>query len=128
MQCGQEYGLDNDGEIRATVTANLNEAELEGFPANNIIADWDSSKFDRLAKVTNVRDRKFKAKSIRNNMTLHKENHLRIDKISKVINTILSNREQLESKPKWKTVAKETDENWKKGKQAKDYCKMLLQD
>ena len=66
----------------------------------DLISEKNFSKFDRLAKVTNVRDRKFKAKSIRNNMTLHKENHLRIDKISKVINTILSNREQLESKPK----------------------------
>ena len=77
MQCGQEYGLDNDGEIRATVTANLNEAELGGFPANNIIADWDSSKFDRLAKVTNSKNRIFNAKSVRNHMSLHKKKSLK---------------------------------------------------
>lgn len=85
--------MDNGGEIRATVTANLNEAELEGFPANNIIADRDFSRFDRLAKVTNSKNRIFNAKSIRNHMSLHKKNHSKIDKISKEIRKILSNRE-----------------------------------
>lgn len=69
MQCSREYGFDNDGEIWATLIANLNEAELEGLPTNNLITERDFSIFDSLAKVANSRNRILKAKSIRSNMT-----------------------------------------------------------
>ena len=54
--CCWEYGFDNDGEIWATLIANLNEAELEGLPTNNLITERDFSIFDRLAKVANSRN------------------------------------------------------------------------
>ena len=56
LQCGQEYGFDNNGEIRATVIANLNETELKGLPTNSLITEEDLSKFDRLAKEVKSRN------------------------------------------------------------------------
>ena len=118
LQCDREYGFDNDGEIRATVIANLNEAKLESFPTNELIAERDFSRFNRLAKTANSRNRIFKAKNIRNNVTLHNEICSRIDKISKVISKILSNRKKFGMKTKIKKCWKGHREKLKKVKRA----------
>ena len=43
-----------------------------------------------MAKVTDGRNQKFKARGIHNNMTLGKNNHSKVEKISILINTTLS--------------------------------------
>ena len=50
----------------------LSSAGLAGLPTNNIPGEREFSVFDRKTVGAKCRNNKFKAKSIRNDMTLHK--------------------------------------------------------
>ena len=68
-------------------------------PKNNIcISERDLSRFDRESVVSRCRNRKFKAKHIRNNMVLYKSKQIdiKIGVLSKKISMILS-----ECETKW---------------------------
>ena len=72
-QCGREYGFANKNEkTRAIVLSELHIDELEGLPANNLMAERDFSKFDCLSKVGKNCNCKCEAKVIRNSMNLIK--------------------------------------------------------
>ena len=96
-QCGREYGFaDDDQKLRATDISILTTEELEGLPTNNCINERDLSKFDKEAYVSKCRNRKFKAKNIRNNMVLYKSKKARrLDRISKEIASVLADRERI---------------------------------
>ena len=94
LQCGREYGFADGDKLRATDLSSLPEEELQGLPTNNLVNERDLSQFDREARVTRCRNRRFKAKNIQNNMVLYKtKKQCRVDKISRKISAILSERE-----------------------------------
>lgn len=103
-QCGREYGFaDDDQKLRATDISILTTEELEGLPTNNCINERDLSKFDKEAYVSKCRNRKFKAKNIRNNMVLYKSKKARrLDRISKEIASVLADRERKWDADQWK--------------------------
>ena len=128
-QCGREYGFADGEPQRATDLSKLSVVQLEGLPTNNCVNERDLSKFDKEAPVSKCRNRKFKAKNIRNNMVLYKSHHSkRVDRISKQISRALTEREK-----SWDSVQKKKhDERLKekilKADKSKDYIKKLLQD
>ena len=62
---------------------------MEGLPTN-LVTERDLSRFDREAQVAKSKNRRFKAKNIRNNMVLYKtKSEIKVDKISKKIAEIL---------------------------------------
>ena len=95
LQCGREYGFsDLSGKERATNLATLTIEQLQHLPTNNCISERDLAKFDREASGARSRNRKFKAKAIRNNMVLYKSKKSRkIDRVSRKISSVLSARE-----------------------------------
>ena len=71
---GREYGFSDGEDLQAT--------------------ERDLSHFDQEAKVSRCRNRRFKAKNIRNNMLLYKsKKELKVDQISRKISLILLDRE-----------------------------------
>ena len=56
---------------------------------NNCISERDLSKFDQEAVVSRCRNRRFKAKNIRNNMVLYKSKEVKINNLSWKISLIL---------------------------------------
>ena len=66
LQCGRGYGF-SDCEKRATDLSTLAANELKGLPTNNLVTERDLSRFDREAQVAKSRNKRFKAKNIRNN-------------------------------------------------------------
>ena len=103
-QCGREYGFaDDDEELRATDLSTLTSDELDGLPTNNCINERDLSKFDKEAIVSKCRNRKFRAKNIRNNMVLYKSKKAQtLDRISKKIALVLAEREKKWDAEQWK--------------------------
>ena len=72
LQCGREYGFaDKNEPARATQLNLLTAEELAQLPTNNIPSEGIFSVFDRKAVAAKSRNHKFKAKSIRNDMTLY---------------------------------------------------------
>ena len=94
LQCGREYGFPDGEEQRATVLATEEPEKLVGLPTNNLITEIDFSKFDRLAKVSKSRNRKFTAKGIRDSMVLFKSDNVKVDRPTKKITKLLSHHEQ----------------------------------
>ena len=97
LQCGREYGFaDEDEKLRATDLSKLTSHELENFPTENLVTEREFSKFDREARVARCRNRKFKAKNIRNNMQTYKmETRIVVDKVSRKICEALAIRESV---------------------------------
>ena len=95
VQCGREYGFSNKSDVKTTVLTVLDSKDLEGLPTNNLISERHFSKLDRLAKVAKSRNHQFKAKSIRNNMTLIKFNQGKVDCLSRRLSQILTAHENL---------------------------------
>ena len=90
LKCRRQYGF-SDAEKGATDLSTLAANELEGLPTNNLVTERDLSRFDREAQVAKSRNRRFKAKNIRNNMVLYEtKSEIEVDKISKKIAEILN--------------------------------------
>ena len=100
----REYGFSDGEKLRATDLSMLSASDLEGPPTNNLATEKDLSQFDREAKVARSRNRRFKAKIIRNNMVLYKtKQQIKIDnEVTKKLSLILG---QFEAK--WNNMQKE---------------------
>ena len=70
--------------------SSLSSKELHGLPSNNCISERDLSKFDQEAVISRCRNRRFKAKNIRNNIVLYKSKEVKINNLSRNISLILS--------------------------------------
>ena len=103
LQCGREYGFSDPDENQcAAVLSAISVTELEGFPTNNLATERNLSLFDRCAsKVAKCRNYKFTAKSIRNDMLLHKEIQDTVDRITHKVTALLNAREK-----KWDVYSK----------------------
>ena len=128
-QCRREYGF-SDEPLRATDISTLTPEEREGLPTNNCISERDLSRFDKEAVVSRCRNRKFKAKNIRNNMVLYKSNckTVKVNRISRKICLILSDRENSWNEKQQVKLKERLKLKLKKSQKAKDYTKKLLQD
>lgn len=127
LQCGREYGFSN-AEKRATDLSTLDADALEGLPTNNLVTERDLSRFDREAQVAKSRNRRFKAKNIRNNMVLYKtKSKIKVDKISKQIAEMLNQREEKWNQSQQEKLKRRLEEKLKKSARAKDYTRKLLQ-
>ena len=129
LQCGREYGFSDEAK-RASDISKLTEDQRSGLPTNNCISERDLSQFDRLSVVSRCRNRKFTAKNIRNNMMLYKckEDIIKIDKVSKMINLALMSREVSWNDIQKSKMKTRIEEKLKKAHKAKDYTRRLLQD
>ena len=127
LQCGREYGFSTGKELRATDLSSLAPEQLVGLPTNNLVAERDLSKFDREARVAKSRNRRFRAKNIRNNMMLYQTTkELKITKMSHKIASILSNREETWTANQKERFQQRLQEKLIKCRKAKDYTKKLL--
>ena len=95
LQCGREYSFGETAKItRSTQLHLLPAEEIKQLPTNNIDSESVFSGFDRkAAAISRCRNCKFKAKSIRNDMTLHKSTMTIPDKKAKQIFKLLNQRE-----------------------------------
>ena len=126
LQCGREYGFSEGEQMRATNLSTLSGAELDNLPTNNLKSERDLSRFDREARVARCRNRKFKAKNIRNNMVLHKtKNQIKVDRISKKIALILGDRETKWNNQQRQKQKERVAEKLKKAEKAKYYTGKL---
>ena len=126
LQCGREYGFSTGKELRATDLSSLAPEQLVGLRTNKV-AECDLSKFDREARVAKIRNRRFKAKTLRNNMMLYqKTKELKITKMSHTIASILSNWEETWTANQKERLQQRLQEKLIKCRKAKDYTKKLL--
>ncbi|KAG1651998.1 ATP-binding cassette sub-family A member 3 [Nymphon striatum] len=127
LQCGKEYGF-SEVKLRAPDLSLLSEKDLEGLPTNNLVAERDFSRFDREARVTKSRNRRFKAKNIQNNMVLYKcSKEIKIDKLSRTLAAILSCREAQWDVLQHEKLKTRLEAKLNKSKKSEDYTKKLLQ-
>ena len=127
LQCGREYGFSTGKELHATDLSSLAPEQLVGLPTNNLVAERDLSKFDREARVAKSRNRRFRAKNIRNNMMLYQTTkELKITKMSHKIASILSNREETWTANQKERFQQRLQEKLITCRKAKDYTKKLL--
>ena len=108
LQCGKEYGFaDKNEPARVTQLNLLTAEELAQLPTNNIPRESIFSIFDRKAVAAKSRNHKFKATSIRNDMTLYQSSVSNIpdQKVSAILK-ILNAREK-----EWDSKQRELHEN-----------------
>ena len=101
LQCGREYGFANKNEpARATQLNLLTAEELAQLPTNNIPSEGIFSVFDRKAVAAKSRNHKFKAKSIRNDMTLYQSSVSNIpdQKVSAILKILNAREKECDSK------------------------------
>ena len=129
LQCGREYGFADKNEPARAMQLNLLTAEeLAQLPTNNIPRESIFSIFDRKAVAAKSRNHKFKATSIRNDMTLYQSSVSNIpDQKVSVILKILNAREK-----EWDSKQRELHENkiiekLKKANNQSIYTTKLLQ-
>ena len=128
LQCGREYGFSDEPQ-RATNISKLSSAERVNLPSNNCISERDLSKFDKESYVARCRNRRFKAKNIRNNMMLYKcKKSVKVDRLSAKIALMLMAREKKWDAEQQKKLNKRLEEKLKKASSKKDYTRRLLQD
>ena len=101
LQCGREYGFaDKNEPARATQLSLLTAEELAQLPTNNIPSQRIFSVFDRKAVAAKSRNHKFKAKSIRNDMTLYQSSVSNIpdQKVSAILKIPNTREKECDSK------------------------------
>ena len=128
VQCGREYGFSDKGDVKTTVLTVLDSKDLEGLPTNNLISERHFSKLDRLAKVAKSRNHQFKAKSIRNNMTLIKFNQGKVDCLSRRLSQILTAHENLWEGTQKEKLNQRIIAKVEKVNKIEDVTKQLLED
>ena len=74
VQCGRDYGFGTRTDLkqRATEIHNLSEEEKIDLEKHNVICERKLGVFDHRDDVSKTQNNKFKAKSLRNDMILHK--------------------------------------------------------
>ena len=99
MQCGREYGFDDeDKDLRATLISSIEESKLDKLPTNNLICERAFSVFDRRARVAaSGRNRNFQGHGLRDDMVLYDQSTesliSRVDKVTGKVEKILKERE-----------------------------------
>ena len=129
LQCGRECGFaDKNEPARETQLNLLTAQELAQLATNNIPTEKIFLVFDRKAVAAKSRNHKFKAKSIRNDMTLYQSSVSNIpdQKVSAILK-ILNAREK-----EWDSKQRELHENkiiekLKKANNQSIYTTKLLQ-
>ena len=129
LQCGRECGFADKNEPAPETQLNLLTAqELAQLATNNIPTEKIFLVFDRKAVAAKSRNHKFKAKSIRNDMTLYQSSVSNIpdQKVSAILK-ILNAREK-----EWDSKQRELHENkiiekLKKANNQSIYTTKLLQ-
>ena len=130
LQCGREYGFSDGEKLRASKLSSLTSDQLEALPTNNLSTERDLSRFDREARVSKSRNRKFKAKNVRNNMVLYKTNKkmIKVDKVTRKLALALSINEEKWNEKQMVKFKERIELKLKKASKAKDYTKKLLQE
>ena len=126
LQRGREYGFYNeDFTPRAAIIPEIPDKHLELMPPNNLICERNLSTFsnlaDRSAKCSN---RHFKAKCIRDDITLYKANQM--EKISNSLKTILDQREYDWNKEQKKVKISHLQKLLEDGRKRNDYADRVL--
>ena len=86
------------------------------------------SRFDREVKVAKSKNRRFKARNIRNNMVLYKSSkEIKLDKLSRKLTAILSHRETQWNVLQQEKLKERLEAKLKNSLKSKDYTKKLLQ-
>ena len=128
VQCGREYGFSDPGEKpRATVLSSLTASELKDLETNNLAAERNLVLFDRRAsKASKSRNYKFTAKSVRDDMLLHKGNQNTVDQIVKKISKLLGEREIKWNEIQKKKLEEKVKLKLKQARKVQDNIKKLL--
>ena len=97
LQCGRKYGLGTSEfpSSRTTKLHALQPEELKSIPTNNIICERLLATFSRFANVSKFRNRKFSAKGIKDNIVLHQANQSTGLSITKIVQKLLIQRDNL---------------------------------
>ena len=130
MQCGREYGFDDDADEvnpRATELYKLNENELKDMPTNNINAERDLAKFSHLAVVAKFRNKNFTAKGIRNDIVLLQSSQSTVDSLTTKIHKVLTDREHYWSIEQKQLQKLRIERKVNEAKKDQDYTTKLLQ-
>ena len=70
LQCGREYFPEPTDIPRVTQLNTLSLQELEGLPTNNLKPERVFSHFEKRAGIAKIRNWRFQANSLRNDMTM----------------------------------------------------------
>ena len=90
LQCGREYRFADDSQLpRAPQLDKLTEDKLFGLPTNNLSTERNFCKFSDFAEVTKLRNYRFQAKGIRNDMALYKSKTGLVQNITKQVKHVL---------------------------------------
>ena len=103
LQCGRGYSFGENTELpqRAMEIHKLSDEEKKDLESNNVLAERELGVFDHRSVIANSQNYKFKAKSLRNDMVLHKSS-----KVAKLCTSIL----------------KQLNNGKKNGQWSKKYC------
>ena len=85
--------LTQESSNQATDTSKLTNEQCQGLPTGNLKYERHLSVFDKHSEVATCRNRKFTAKSIRNNVMLYRKVQNTVDPTMKMITKLLDERE-----------------------------------
>ena len=128
IQCGREYGFANEGEeSRATELYKMSLAELKDLPTNNLDCERDLAEFSHLASVAKFRNKSFKAKGIRTDMTLYQAQQTNICTLTRKIQSMLFHREADWTKGQRELQTERIMIKMGKAKKEQEFTKRLLE-
>lgn len=130
LQCGREYGIGAYSQLpqRATQIFNLTVDERSSLETSNVICERELGVFDHRSHVAKSRNKRFKAKNLRNDMVLHKSNF--DNAVSKLSTAILKqiNQQELEWTNEQKELhRKKVEEKMEQARHTSEYTNKLLQ-
>ena len=129
LQCGREYGFGErlNENPRATAIYKLTSEERKDLEMHNLVAERNLGVFDKRADVAKFRNHKFKAKSNRNDVVLHKSSFENIpDYHLKQVVKILEKKECLWNENQKKLNQEKILEKLQKAKKQSCYTNKLL--
>ena len=85
--------LTQESSNRATDILKLTNKQCQDLPTGNLKGERHLSLFNKHSEVANCRNRKFTAKSIRNNVMLYWKVQQNVDSAMKMITKLLDERE-----------------------------------
>ena len=126
LQRGREYGFYNeDFTPRAAIISEIQDMDLELIPSNNLICERNLSKFSNLAeRSAKCSNRHFKAKCIRDDITLYKVEQMK--KVSNSLKTILDQCEYEWYKEQKKVHTSHLEKLLEEGRKRNDYADRVL--
>ena len=130
LQFGREYGIGEYTQLpqRATQICNLSDEERKDLETSNLICERELGVFDHRSYVAKTRNHKFKAKSLRNDMVLHKSNFdSAVTKLSTDILKQLNKREEEWTMEQKVLHRKKIEEKTQQARHSSEYTNKLLQ-